>query len=369
MENNLIKDDDFLRNEHPNDNSKNEKTNNYDGEINEIKSLIGFEDLRITDTTDIQTPIPVITINDEIISTEGNITTISGASKSGKSSFTSILIAGAISLDGKIDGLEAVNVEPNVKGKAILHFDTEQSRYDHQKNLKAILRRSNLKKSPDFFQSYNIRRLELEKLIVVTKKICELAFQQFGGIHLIVIDGGADYISDVNDSVLSNGLVKEFEEIAIQYSTPIIVIIHTNPGGDKERGHLGSQFQRKSESLLIVRSVRDISFVEPKLLRKAGKSNIPQIYFSYDKEKEYHVECEMVYEQKENSDLIRMKKIKQLCFKVFSDQNSYKYGEARDIMMKISGKGETTIKIWFSTMIRNKMIVQNDDKRWYLNTE
>jgi hypothetical protein len=342
-------------------------TNKADeGSLKTDSPLKEFDFLRITDSTDIPTPIPIISINGEIISTEGNITTISGASKSGKSSFTNIIIAGAISQNGKIDGLEALKVESNKFGKAVLHFDTEQSRYDHQSNLKAILRRCNLKESPDFFQSYNIRRLELDKFIVVTKKICELAFKQFEGIHLIVIDGGADYISDVNDSIQSNALVKEFEELAIEYSTPIVVIIHTNPGGDKERGHLGSQFQRKSESLLTVRSVRDISTVEPKLLRKAGKINIPQIHFSYDAEKGYHIECDMVYEQKETG-LNRMENIKQICLNMFSDQKAYKYGDAISEMQNTTGKKETAVKGYMSEMIRTQMIIQGGDKKWRLN--
>ena len=76
--------------------------------------LDAYEVYRITKRTQIDKPVPVITINNEIISTEGNLTTISGASKSGKSAFTSILLAGAISADGVIDGLELVNVQPNV---------------------------------------------------------------------------------------------------------------------------------------------------------------------------------------------------------------------------------------------------------------
>jgi hypothetical protein len=50
----------------------------------------------ITESTPIKEPVPVIKINGETISTEANITTISGASKSGKSAITGLIIAGAI---------------------------------------------------------------------------------------------------------------------------------------------------------------------------------------------------------------------------------------------------------------------------------
>ena len=46
--------------------------------------LDAYEVYRITCHTKIDKPVPVITINNEIISTEGNLTTISGASKAVK---------------------------------------------------------------------------------------------------------------------------------------------------------------------------------------------------------------------------------------------------------------------------------------------
>src|SRR5438105_434520 len=68
--------------------------------------LSKFEYLRITDTKDILTPEPIITIGGEIISTKESILTISGASKSGKSAFTNCIAAAAIKSDGVLlDGL------------------------------------------------------------------------------------------------------------------------------------------------------------------------------------------------------------------------------------------------------------------------
>lgn len=122
----------------------------------------------------------------------------------------------------------------NPSGKAVLHFDTEQSRYDHQSKLLSVLHRCGLDKCPDYFQSYNIRQQSLHEFKKITSKVCKAAFELFGGIQLIVIDGGADYVYDVNEPVKSNATVKYFEDLAIKYSTSIIIIIHTNPGSDKE---------------------------------------------------------------------------------------------------------------------------------------
>ena len=338
------------------------------GKLDEIDNPLKiFERLRITDTTAIPPPVPVITINGETISTEGNITTISGASKSGKSAFTGILIAGAISKDGIIDGLDGVQVQPNKKNKAILHFDTEQARHKHQYNLLSILRRCEIDHCPDYFLSYNIRALDLNEYADVTGNICAAANEQFNGIHLIGIDGIADYISDVNDPVQSNAIVKYFEELAIKYSTPVIVIVHTNPGSDKERGHLGSQCQRKSESVIIVKTEVDISFIEPRFLKMAGKGNIPSIQFMYDKNKGYHVGCGIRSKEQAGKDAERIAGIKKVCSIVFSGQKAYGYKDAVDSIMKETNKALNTAKGMFADMKAHEMITQGADKNWRIN--
>jgi hypothetical protein len=197
----------------------------------EKPSLLKYEPYRITELTDIPEPIPIMTINGEIISTVGNLTTISGASKSGKSAFSAPIIAEAIINDGEInDPFEGMVIARNKKNKAVIHIDTEQARHKHQKNLKGVLRRAKLDKCPDHLLSYNIRQLNIEIYKQVTEGICEAASNKFGGIHLILIDGIADYIKNVNDEGESNSIVKFFEELAIKYDTPIIIIVHTNPG-------------------------------------------------------------------------------------------------------------------------------------------
>lgn len=322
--------------------------------------LLEFDHLRITDTTDIPPPIPVVTINNEIICTECNMTTISGSSKSGKSAFVGIILAGAISETGNIDGLEYLEVTPNKDRKAVIHLDTEQARHKHQSNLRTTLKRSNHSNCPDYFLSYNIRALDINVYQETTFKICDTANTAFGGIHLIVIDGIADFIADVNETVPANAIVKFFEDLAIKFNCPIITIVHTNPGSDKERGHLGSQCQRKSESLLAIRNEGDISFMEPKLLRMAGKGDVPVLQFAYSKEKGYHIGLGV----KPSDDEVKSEKQKlelsALSVKVFGGQRSFKYNDACKEIMEKTGCGLSKSKKLIVEMTNLNLIYQDD---------
>ncbi len=330
--------------------------------------LESFDYLRITDDTPISPPVPIITINNEIISTESNITSVSGVSKGGKSAFTAYIVAGAISTTGCLsDSIEPIYVEPNYERKAVIHFDTEQARHKQQHNVRSILKRANMDSCPEYFLSYNIRQLDLLKYATVTSEICEAAASKFGGIHLMVIDGIADYISDVNDPEQSNAIVKYFEELAIKYRTPILVIVHTNPGTDKERGHLGSQLQRKSESVLTVKKEGDISFVEPKFLRMAGQGSVPVIQFTYDKEKGYHVGCEPKETSRLGKEAHRLNELKSIAQDVFSPPCAYKYGDAVEAIMKYITKGETAAKGVFKELKAHDLIDQGEDSYWRFN--
>lgn len=332
------------------------------------ETLKKYSYLKITDLTEIPPPIEVIKINGEIISTEGNITTISGASKSGKSAFSSVLIAGAIA-KADYDGFPEVEVSFNT-GKAVLHFDTEQARHKHQKNLKTIFKRAGLENCPENLLSYNIREEDLEKYKKITFELVEAASKKFNGIHLIFIDGGADFIKDVNEPRQSNEIVKFFEELAIKFSTAVVIIIHVNPSGEKERGHLGSQLQRKSESVLSVKIQGDISFLEPKLLRMAGKGNIPLIQFTYDQEKGYHVYCGIKpTEHNDQKDKKRFREIKDTVNVVFAPPISLGYTVAIDKIMKQSKKQIATAKGIFKEMKGHKMIIKGEDNNWRKNID
>jgi hypothetical protein len=323
-----------------------------------------YEPFRITDTTPIEPPIPVITIAGEVISTEGNITTFSGASKAGKSALTAICIAGAICEPGRVDGINGLDVEPNLTNKAVIHIDTEQAKHRQQNTVRAIIRRAKLRTCPDHYLSYNIRELDLDKYGEITEGIFAGANSDFGGIHLAVIDGLADYIKDVNDGEDSNAIIKFVEGLAIKYRVPIIVIVHTNPGSDKERGHLGSQLQRKSESVLAVKLEGDISFIEPKFLRMAGKGNIPQLSFKYCQEKGYHIDNGVMIDSEDRKEAIKFEMISNLCKTVFSGQVSYGYKEAIQHIEKASGKKTATAKGYFTIMKENEIIIQGDDNNW-----
>ena len=71
-------------------------------------------------------------------------------------------------------------------------------------------------------------------------------------IGLVVIDGIADLVSDVNSIEESNECIQRLMTWSEKYNCHIILCIHTNNGSEKPTGHLGSFAQKKCETGIIL---------------------------------------------------------------------------------------------------------------------
>lgn len=324
-----------------------------------------YRHLRITTKCPIDKPEAIVSIAGATISTPGNITVISGDSKSGKSSFCNVLLAGAIIKNGApYDGFENLNIKINEYNKAVLHFDTEQSLHHHFLAFKnSILKRGNLDSEPEYFYSYNLRKLDIKQYKAICKELFSVAYNQHGGIHLVLVDGIADFIGSVNDEYESNEIIHFFEQLAIEYNCPVILVVHFNPKSEKQRGHLGSQLQRKAESVLVVKNDAGVSHLEAQFLRSASVSQIPMMKFEYDSDKGYHISRgEFIPLSKEQRSF---NELKDLAIKIFSDSD-LTYTESIESMIKVTGLSERSCSTRLTKMVENGLITKSDINNYKL---
>jgi hypothetical protein len=195
-------------------------------------------------------PTPAYYINGIPICTAGNLTAISGPPKEGKSAVIGAMMSATMPQDLKADTLGITSTNP--QKLAVIHFDTEQSRYDHHALVERELRRAGLTPPPAWLRSYCLTGFSAREARLCIKLAMEQAKEAFGGIHSVLIDGSGDCALDVNDPAEANEIVAEWHALAIEHGCPIIGNIHLNPGTKKTRGHLGSQLERKAETNLCV---------------------------------------------------------------------------------------------------------------------
>jgi hypothetical protein len=166
------------------------------------------------------------------------------------------LIAGAIRKTENIDTL-GTTIYPNNANRAVLLYDTEQSEVQLYKNISNILRRGELGMMPEYFKAYCLTSMSRKERMQAIVQSMDKFYYQYGGIHIVVIDGIADLIRCANDEAESVGVIDELYRLAGIYKTCIACVLHFVPNGMKLRGHLGSELQRKAAGILSIERDED----------------------------------------------------------------------------------------------------------------
>jgi hypothetical protein len=232
---------------------------------------------------------PVFKLDDRVIATPCNLSSITSAVKTGKSSAIGAMIASAFPHPDNADMLGFESANP--KNLGIVHIDSEQSPDDHWYCVNRMVRRAGLKLPPPWFHSYCLTGLGFKAILDCFVLALEMSAQQHGGLLAACLDGIADLVSDVNDPAECNALIAQLHGLSIKYDCHINGVIHFNPGTEKSRGHLGSQFERKAETNLRLDKTNEITTIWSDKQRRAPIPKGSGPCFCWSDEHQMHVSC------------------------------------------------------------------------------
>lgn len=196
--------------------------------------------------------------------TYGNFSLIVGDKKSRKTVFKSMLLACAIggnsyAYNDKIKG-------HGLDGKWIIDIDTEQDLYDNWQVAKRIP--AMVGYLPKNYISLNLRGKTPNEIKAFLNWLF-LESEYKNNLGIVSIDGYADCVNSFNEEVEC----KEFVTALMKYSKVanchITGMVHTNPGSEKTRGHLGTILEQKCEIMVLVKKQVDFSEVTCKAIRGA----------------------------------------------------------------------------------------------------
>jgi archaellum biogenesis ATPase FlaH len=306
----------------------------------------------------------IISINDVPLGTQGNLFGITGGEGTGKSNYVGSLIAGTIRQSDKIDTL-GTTVNPNKGNKAILLYDTEQSEVQLYKNIANILKRGKLDTMPPCFKAYCLTSMSRKERLQAIVQSMDKFYYQFGGIHLVVIDGIADLVRCANDEAESIGVIDELYRLAGIYKTCIICVLHFVPNGMKLRGHLGSELQRKAAGILSIERDDDpqISVVKTLKVRDGSPLDVPLIQFSWDREQGMHTFFgEKPKEEKEKRKETELTGVART---VFDKQRFCTYVDLCEQIQSILDVKERTAKSYIKFMWDKEIILKDPSNASY----
>ena len=269
----------------------------------------------------------------------GSLTVIEAHIKTGKSAFVSAGLASTMASAGG-DCLGWAS-DGNPHERAVLHFDTEQSRGDHHRLVKRALARAGADEAPRWLQSYCLTGLSCAEMRQAIEAAIIQAATKFDGIHSIWIDGFADLVKSPNDEEEAFAFVRWLQELAITHSCPMIGTLHLNPGDTgKSRGHLGSELNRKAEAVLrLANDDAKISTVASKWTRHSPIPANKAPRFEWSDEHGRHVSVLTVGAVKQDALLAEARKI---------------VAEARKIVAAV-WKGDPTAVLKYEALVSEVM--------------
>lgn len=200
------------------------------------------------------------------------ITNICGTAKSGKTTLLRLFVGAHLA------GREVLSVttEPGLR---ILWADTEQPDYRIARQVRGAFHLAGRAvEVTDALAVLNLRTITpAERWTAIT--------QAAGNLRpdIIIIDGAADLVEDVNDIATADKLVSDLLQFSTELDASILTVVHSNQSqeGGKTRGHVGSSLERKCEANLSMQrdEVTGIFRVHGKELRDAP---FPDLLFALD---------------------------------------------------------------------------------------
>lgn len=308
----------------------------------------------------------VISVNDVPLGTQGNLLCVTGGEGTGKSNYVAALVAGSLAnIDQNIDTL-GISVCGNREGKAVLLYDTEQSEVQLYKNSCNLLKRANLYPTmPKHFNAFYLTAMSRKERLQSIEQSMDMYYHQYGGIHLVVIDGIADLIRSANDEVESIAIIDNLYRLAGIYKTCIICVLHFVPSGMKLRGHIGSELQRKAATILSIEKDEDptVSVVKALKVRDGSPLDVPLMQFAWNKELGMH--CYRGEKPREEKEKRKERELVRVAQDVFARQKHITYIDLCDQIQALLDVKERTAKSYVRFMREKEIIIKDPSNQSY----
>ena len=175
------------------------------------------------------------------IGTYGNFSFVQAPPKTKKTFFISLLASVYLADSNKFGG----DIKGHRGNKCLLHFDTEQGKWHCQKVFRRVLDMNNREKDDNYF-TFTLRTVGYKSRLEFIEYWLREKVDD-GKAGLVIIDGVADLVSDVNNLEESNNVVQKLMQLTAIYNCHIVTIIHSNYGTTKPTGHLGSLLEKKQK--------------------------------------------------------------------------------------------------------------------------
>lgn len=218
------------------------------------------------------------------------LTTVTGPAKSGKTFFTSMVMACCV--ERQVMSLERIREEP----LRVMWYDTEQSRNTTKEILVQRIGRMIAHEgqeeqpsdgSPQVsvldrqFYVFNVRSASIKE----RREMLGVALATYQP-DIVFLDGISDLLIDINDGPKATELMEELMRMADEFNCNITTLIHLNRTGEKSnlRGWLGTLMLQKSFEVFNCASIAQTETFSVEVTVSRKYRNPQTLYYEIDQE-------------------------------------------------------------------------------------
>lgn len=257
---------------------------------------------------------PIVTIGDCIFAAKGSFSLIVGTTGTGKSTIIRKMIVATLIDQYPNSNTDTIGIQASPAGNDyVIYINTEMSNTSTMRKIhNAVLKDLGIREKPSNFLVLNL----IANSPSGRRAIIRQTFEMFPNIHLLIIDGGADTVSSVNDEVGSNEACEELNIIANKNNTAIINVIHVNKGNGLTRGHYGQAFERKAFGIMVCTYDANTKTHGAHCNKARESAYFENIGYRYDEYGDiYQVDKESMIMLKKDSEPQVLKQLVEDCFK------------------------------------------------------
>jgi len=290
-----------------------------------------------------------------------NYVIISGLPKSGKSTFTTSIVASSFNTYDIFD----IKLQTLPERSKVCYIDTESSEYDFYAHMNRIKKIAKLNYIPSNFNAFCLRKDDPPSI----KIMIDAYLENNKDCSVIIIDGLLDLCMNYNDEVECRKVVNWLKHITTVYNLLVIGILHTGKRDGQTLGHLGSNTDRWAQSTLEVKKDLEGFFeLTPRFLRSS--KNFDPIKIKYDEfEMEYSRvdDFKKIYKEKKEIDFNKYSDTdhENLLNKLFVNTKEFIYDDLIKIISKIDDRGINNTKSYIKFLKDKNYLNKTENNLYY----
>ncbi len=241
--------------------------------------------------SDIVCSPPLITKNVVPIISRGTINVIQGKQGSHKSRLAEHFASLLLSSDSERPLSIGFEKEPDSE-VTVVYLDTERSKTEELPlAIKSIIANAGfeMSKGVNNFRFTSIKDIPRNSRLEALKLFVQEIRKSTSNPIFAIVDVGTDGIENFNDPVESMKLLDFLGKLCDESDATVLMVIHENPGGEKPRGHLGTEAVNKASTVMQIGFERGANnlvtnHLSLKFVKQRHSEKLPPIPLAFDSE-------------------------------------------------------------------------------------